>query len=46
MRSAYLAMQATAEKILAHDRSLEVESQCVPLATLFQVIEGARNGDK
>jgi phosphoenolpyruvate phosphomutase len=40
MRSAYPAMCKTAEAILRHGRSLEVESGCMPAADLARLIEG------
>lgn len=43
LRSAYVAMKATAEAILEHDRSLEVEPWCVPLTSLFKSVEQAKH---
>lgn len=39
LRSALMAMTATAESILAHGRAHEAEAACVPLATLFATVE-------
>lgn len=42
LRSAYPAMKETAEEILRHGRSLEVEKRCMPLNELLNLIPGGR----
>jgi phosphoenolpyruvate phosphomutase len=46
LRSAYVAMKATAESILQNSRSLEVEPRCASLTALFDVIESADDRSK
>jgi phosphoenolpyruvate phosphomutase len=41
LRSAYLAMKATAAAILESGRSLEVEARCAPMDSLFEAIDSA-----
>ncbi|MGH8320263.1 MAG: isocitrate lyase/phosphoenolpyruvate mutase family protein [Steroidobacteraceae bacterium] len=38
IRSAYQAMQRTAETILSHDRSLEADALCAPVSALFDAV--------
>jgi 2-methylisocitrate lyase-like PEP mutase family enzyme len=38
IRSAYQAMQRTAETILTHDRSLEADPLCAPVRALFEAV--------
>jgi phosphoenolpyruvate phosphomutase len=42
LRSAYPAMQRTAERILAHRRALEVEGECMPIKDILNLIPGSR----
>lgn len=42
LRSAYVAMKATAESILENGRSLEAEPWCAPLTSLFKSVEQAK----
>jgi phosphoenolpyruvate phosphomutase / 2-hydroxyethylphosphonate cytidylyltransferase len=41
LRSAYPAMQRTAESILQHGRALEVEEDCMPIREILTLIPGA-----
>jgi phosphoenolpyruvate phosphomutase len=43
LRSAYVAMKATANSILENGRSLEVESSCVSLKSLFDSVDQAQD---
>jgi phosphoenolpyruvate phosphomutase len=38
LRSAYPAMQAVAESILCHGRSLEADDQCLPIDQILSLI--------
>ena len=42
LRAAYPAMQATAESILLHGRSYEVESNCMPIKEILEFIPGTK----
>lgn len=42
LRSAYPAMKQTAETILRHGRSLEVDRACMPIAEILNLIPGGR----
>ncbi len=41
LRSAYPAMKRTAERILSHSRSLEVDKDCMPIKEILNLIPGS-----
>lgn len=44
LRSAYPAMYRTAERILTHDRSKEVDELCMPISEILTLIDRKGNG--
>ena len=42
LRAAYPAMKKTAETILEHERSLEVNDLCMPIKEILELIPGTK----